>query len=169
MVNRKVTIRQSKEVTVKKTTVLMMVIIRSTKWILACIMAIFMLTGNYALAAGRGQGKGQEKQRDNSQDKLYYRDQDREAIRQWYDGHKNNLPPGLAKKDQLPPGLEKKLVRSGALPPGLQKRLQPCPKDLERHLPPPPRDCMHMVLGGHIILLNKKSNLILDIFNLEIR
>lgn len=37
---------------------------------------------------------------------LYYKDQDREAMRGWYGKHQHHLPPGLAKKDQLPPGLE---------------------------------------------------------------
>jgi hypothetical protein len=74
------------------------------------------------------------------------------------------LPPGLAKKDRLPRDLEKQLVRNGTLPPGLQKRLYPAPVELERCLPPPPPDCAHVLVSGHIVLLNRKTNLIVDVF-----
>jgi hypothetical protein len=64
----------------------------------------------------------------------------------------------------LPPGLEKQLVRNGTLPPGLQKRLYPAPVELERQLPPPPPDCAHVLVSGHIVLLNRKTNVIVDVF-----
>ena len=118
---------------------------------------------------GKGRGKGHVKRGDGDDQGEYYEDRDREAIRGWYDDHRSNLPPGLAKRDQLPPGLEKQLVRRGTLPPGLQKRLQPCPEDLERRLPPPPPDCAHVLIGGHIVLLNRRTNLVVDIFHLEVR
>src|SRR5712692_6106894 len=143
---------------------------RSVRWIVACALGAFMLTGGYALAQGHGHGKGHDKHGDDyDQGERYYRDHDRDAIRDWYEDHRNQLPPGLAKKDQLPPGLEKQLVRRGSLPPGLQKRLQPCPEDLERRLPPPPPDCAHVLIGGHIVLLNRRTNIIVDIFHFETR
>ena len=55
-------------------------------------------------------------------------------------------------------------VRNGTLPPGLQKRLYPAPVELERCLPPPPPDCAHVLVSGHIVLLNRKTNLIVDVF-----
>jgi hypothetical protein len=58
-------------------------------------------------------------------------------------------------------------VRRGTLPPGLQKRIQPCPPDLERRLPPPPPESAHVLIGGHIVLLNRKTNVVIDIFHLE--
>jgi hypothetical protein len=88
-------------------------------------------------------------------------------IHGWYSEHSSNLPPGLAKKDRLPPGLEKQLVRNGTLPPGLQKRIEPCPRDLEHYLPPPSPDCSHVLIGGHIVLLNRKTNVVVDFLNLE--
>ncbi len=142
---------------------------RSSRWILAFMVAVLILAGTHALAQGNGHGKGHEKHGDDNQSQRYYTDTDSEAIRGWYDAHQNSLPPGLAKKDQLPPGLEKKLVQNGTLPPGLQKRLQPCPRELEQRLPPPPPDCVHRVLGGHIVLLNRKTNIVLDVFHFENR
>ena len=143
---------------------------KSTRWMFASGLGILMLTGSFALAQGHGHGKGHEKHGDdNDQGEHFYKDHDREAMREWYDGHQSNLPPGLAKRDQLPPGLEKQLARRGTLPPGLQKRLQPCPEELERRLPPPPPDCAHVLIGGHIVLLNRKTNIVVDIFHFEVR
>jgi hypothetical protein len=142
---------------------------KSTKWMFAVALSFLLVTASSALAQGKGHGKGHNKHGDDDdQGEHYYRDHDRD-IRGWYDGHQSNLPPGLAKKDRLPPGLEKQLVRRGELPPGLQKRLQPCPEDLERQLPPPPPDCAHVLIGGHIVLLNRRTNIVVDIFHFESR
>jgi Ni/Co efflux regulator RcnB len=135
---------------------------------------LFALAGTSAMAQGNshghgngnGKAKGHAKHGDDDDQGGYYRDHDRD-IQAWHEEHRNNLPPGLAKKDQLPPGLEKQLVRRGMLPPGLQREEQPCPPDLERRLPPPPPDSAHVIIGGHIVLLNKKTNIVLDIFHFE--
>ncbi len=143
---------------------------KATKCKFAGALGILMLIGNFALAQGHGHGKGHGKHGDDDdQGAQFYKDHDREVIRSWYDEHQSNLPPGLAKRDRLPPGLEKQLVRRGTLPPGLQKRLQPCPEELERRLPPPPPECAHMLIGGQIVLLNRRTNLVVDIFHLEFR
>ena len=145
---------------------------RSTKWILALAVGVFMLTGNGAMAQGNGNGHGKGHDKHSAEDDQadrYYKDRDRETMRGWYDEHQNNLPPGLAKKDRLSPGLEKQLVRRGTLPPGLQKRLQPVPVDLERRLPPPPPECGHVLVGGHIVLLNQRTNVVVDLVSFEVR
>jgi Ni/Co efflux regulator RcnB len=139
------------------------------KWIAVIAATILLSNGSIALAQGKGHGKGHDKHGDDDQDAQFYKDHDREALHGWYAEHGDQLPPGLAKKDRLPPGLEKQLVRRGTLPPGLQKRLQPCPEELERQLPPPPPDCAHLVIGGHLVLLNRKTNIIVDIFDFESR
>jgi hypothetical protein len=150
---------------------------KSSKWILASAVGCFALTASFALADGHGQGngkgKGQEKHEDEKQgddrheghghDKHYSKDHDRLAARGWYDEHQGHLPPGLAKRDQLPPGLQRQLVVRGTLPPGLQKRLQPVPQDLEVRLAPPPPECAHVLIGGNIVLLNRRTNLVVDI------
>ena len=141
---------------------------RSTRWMVGIAVGILTLTSNFALAQGHGNGhgKGHEKHGDGAdQDERYYKDHDRDTMRGWYDEHKSNLPPGLAKRDQLAPGLEKHLVRRGTLPPGLQKRLQPVPVDLERRLPPPPPECAHVLIAGNIVLLNRRTNVVVDIFH----
>jgi Ni/Co efflux regulator RcnB len=156
---------------------------RRTKWILTFAAGVFLLTSNFALAQdhGNGHGKGHDKHGDDDDRDEYrdehrgdheehlYGDRDHEAMRGWYDDHRDRLPPGLAKRDQLPPGLEKQLVRRGTLPPGLQKRIQPCPEELERRLAPPPPECAHVLVGGHLVLLNRRTNVIVDVVHFEIR
>ena len=142
------------------------------KWTLATALTMLLCSGSIALAQGNSQGHGHGKGHDkdkhgDDEDAQFYGSHDRD-LREWYGEHRDQLPPGLAKKDRLPPGLEKQLVRRGTLPPGLQKRLQPCPEELERRLPPPPPDCAHVVIGGHLVLLNRRTNVIVDIFHFEI-
>ena len=146
---------------------------KSAKLIFGGALAIFLLTGNFAMAQGHGNGhgKGQEKHgNDGEQGGHFDKGHERDSVREWYDEHEqqNNLPPGLAKKDRLPPGLEKQLERRGTLPPGLQSRLQPVPRDLEVRLPPPPPDCTHVLIGGHIVLLNQRTNIVVDVLHFEI-
>lgn len=143
-------------------------------WIVAVASGIFGLAATSALAQGNGRGRGHDKgddddHDDHAHDDHYYRDDDRRAAKAWYDDHQNHLPPGLAKRDQLPPGLEKQLVVRGHLPPGLQKKIEPAPVELVRELPPPPPDCEHVIIGGHIVLINRKTFMVMDVMHLEIR
>lgn len=132
------------------------------------VLATLFAFGGPAFAQGNGHGnghgKGHDKHESDSDKHDGYYDRHQQRIRDWYSESQNDLPPGLAKKDRLPPGLEKQLVRNGTLPPGLQKRLYPVPVELERVLPPPPPDCEHALISGHIVLLNRKTNLIVDVF-----
>jgi len=86
------------------------------------------------------------------------------VITHYYSNRGSNLPPGLAKRGgNLPPGLERQLERNGTLPPGLQKRLEPCPVELERQLPALPAEYRRGVIGAHIVIFNRNTNVIVDI------
>ena len=107
--------------------------------------------------------RGARRDRDNDR-RYYYRDHDRE-LHDWYRVHSDRLPPGLAKRDRLPPGLERQLIVRGTLPPGLRREMHPCPIEVVRYLPPPPAGYMHTIIGGHIVLVNRRTFFVLDIFN----
>jgi hypothetical protein len=150
---------------------------KSTKWVFTAALAFSVLTGSVVLATGQGNGKakGHDKQKNEADEdgngkgkgkghnKHYYQDHDRQVARGWYSEHEGHLPPGLAKKDRLPPGLQRQLDARGSLPPGLQKRIQPVPRDLEVRLAPPPPECAHVLIGGNIVLLNRRTNLVVDV------
>ncbi|HEY1264394.1 MAG TPA: hypothetical protein VGF06_12785 [Terriglobales bacterium] len=121
-----------------------------------CIVVAFATLG-FAQGHGHGHDKHRETYHSN------YSNHDREVIHGWYHEHENHLPPGLAKKDRLPPGLERQLLERGTLPPGLRKKVQPCPVELERRLPPPPPGYAHTVISGHIVLMNRKTYAVLDV------
>jgi hypothetical protein len=91
--------------------------------------------------------------------------EERHIISEYYGRHKSKgLPPGLAKKSgNLPPGLQKHLQRNGTLPPGLQKRLEPLPKDLDGRLPGIPEAWTRVILGRDVLLIDRRTNRILDI------
>ncbi|MEX0805205.1 MAG: hypothetical protein WD688_18065 [Candidatus Binatia bacterium] len=76
---------------------------------------------------------------------------------------KKGLPPGLAKNGTLPPGFQKHLDKNGQLPPGLQKRLEPLPIDLDRRLPRLPEYWERVIVERHVVLLDRRTNRILDI------
>lgn len=89
--------------------------------------------------------------------------EERQIIREFFYGQPSGLPPGLAKRSELPPGLQKHLQRNGKLPPGLQKRLEPFPNELEVRLPGIPDIWRRVILGRHVILIDRRTYRILDI------
>lgn len=145
-------------------------------WMVLFVAALFALSAGVARAQddddqghghGHGHGHGRGHEKHEKWDRSYH--QDRDDIDHWYRDRedRDDLPPGLAKRDRLPPGLERQLVLRGTLPPGLRSRMEPCPEDLERRLPPPPEGYGHFLIGGHIVLVNRRSFFVLDIFHFE--
>jgi Ni/Co efflux regulator RcnB len=148
-------------------------------WLRAGAIAVLSLTLSTTIAVAQGHGHGHDKDkedRDEEEDHGHgrghehkgYSDHDRDEMRGWYREHSDNLPPGLAKRDRLPPGLERQLVVRGTLPPGLRAKMHRCPEDFERRLPPPPPQCEHVFIGGHVVLLNRANFEIVDVIHLEI-
>lgn len=131
------------------------------KWVTVLGAALLALTSMTAFAKSKGNSHG----KDNGRVEIAYRysEHDRD-LRGWYLGRGSNLPPGLAKRYALPPGLERQLVVRGTLPPGLRKKMYRCPYEVVRLLPPPPPDYGHYFIGGNIVLVNRRTYMVLDIF-----
>jgi hypothetical protein len=124
----------------------------------------------FAQEEGHDHGPGREEIReDHARDRdHFYGDREREEMRGWYAEHHDHLPPGMRDRDHLPPGLERQLVIRATLPAGLRAHVFPCPQDLERRLPPPPPDCAHVLIGGHIVLLNRANFQVVDVLNIQL-
>src|SRR4051794_28651144 len=116
---------------------------------------------------GKGHAYGHEKHEEKAErheakaERHYYREHDHE-LRGWYVAHHDHLPPGLAKRDRLPPGLERQIVVRGTLSPDLRVRMHPCPVEVEAYLPPAPVGYVHTVIGGNIVLVNRRTFLVVD-------
>jgi hypothetical protein len=96
----------------------------------------------------------------------YFLPEERRIIENYYrsGGPSKGLPPGLAKRGgKLPPGLQKHLDKNGTLPPGLQKRLEPLPQELTLRLPGLPGYWERVILERDVILIDRRTNRILDI------
>ena len=138
------------------------------KHFLQLTLCAAMVLSGAAFAQGNSQGKGHgkhgQKQDDGASVQIVFSAHDRDVIRDYYRGDSSNLPPGLAKRHgNLPPGLQKHLERDGTLPPGLQKRVPPFPDDLEGRLPRLPPVYRRVVLGADIIILDRRTQKIMDI------
>ena len=134
------------------------------------ILTLLFLTAAVVAAQGQSQGKGKGKQAGSTASgtaatvSVVFSSGDRATIQQWIQGMPPaNLPPGLAKRGDLPPGLQKQLQKNGQLPPGLQKRVEPLPVELSRQLPPLPEHWERVVVERDVILLDRRTNRILDI------
>jgi hypothetical protein len=100
-------------------------------------------------------------QSENARVEIRFSARDREIIHDYYGEKRASLPPGLAKKSKLPPGLSRQVERSGHLPPGLErKRL---PRDLEQRLSPVPEGHVRLRVGADVVLMDGRTELILDV------
>ena len=160
-------------------------LVKSIQWIYTLVFAAVIFISGTALAQGKGHAYGHEKHGqgdDDDRDKgrghghdrdddreyarAYYHDEHHRAAEEWCYKHRGHLPPGLAKKGGMPPGLAKKLARGYYIEPEYRRYIYVVPADLERRLPPPPRDCRHAIVAGHLVLMNRNTNLVLDIMNI---
>ena len=138
------------------------------------ILLILALLLSASIVSAKDNGKGKHKGKDDDTRSASARvsvdvfiGEHRDIIRQHYRGYvdRGSLPPGLAKRGGgLPPGLQKQLQRNGQLPPGLEKKIYPFPAELERRLPPLRPGLIRGIIGGHAIIMDKKSSAILDVF-----
>ena len=127
------------------------------KYVLATLAAL-MLSGcaSYTATSGQVVIKDDDKMID-----VRIGDNDRALIENHYKKskkHKKGLPPGLAKRGgNLPPGLAKR----DKLPPGLQG--EPLPSGLEGKLSPLLPNYVRVRVGQDIVLMDRKTRVVLDV------
>jgi hypothetical protein len=137
-------------------------------WLACALLSVPAL----AQGNGHGNGKGHDKKDkkdegadgDQGEGRYQFQPRDRQVIATYYSKHGKGMPPGQAKRNgTLPPGLEKQLRRDGNLPPGLEKKMQPCPVEITRGLPPLSPDYRRGVVGTSIVVFNVRTNIVVDV------
>ena len=122
--------------------------------VIVCLAFVSALSAAYALALDKRHPE-------------HFLPEERRIISDYYrraNTSKKGLPPGLAKRGgKLPPGLQKHLEKNGHLPPGLQKRLAPLPSALDQRLSAIPEYWERVIFERDVILLDRRTNRILDI------
>lgn len=91
---------------------------------------------------------------------IVFTSRDRAVIARYYSdlpSHKR-MPPGLAKREHLPPGL----VKRDRLPKGLRGR--DLPSDLERQLHTLPGGYVRIIIGNDLVLMNRATREVMDIY-----
>jgi Ni/Co efflux regulator RcnB len=135
-------------------------------WMATCLTALLVLTGGAALAQDRGQNNqnGDDRGRQqngnnrgndqNRTDNDRFNDHDRQASRDWYDGHAKHNERGFRDRDRLTSEYESQLREGTVLSRDLRQRSYSVPSDLRRRLAPAPRGYRYVVVGGHVVLVD---------------
>jgi hypothetical protein len=96
---------------------------------------------------------------------IVFTSRDRTIIDRYYANlpvHKR-MPPGLARREHLPPGL----VKRDRLPRGLRGR--GLPAALERQLHSLPTGYVRIVVGNDLVLMDRSSRVVMDIYRDVVR
>ena len=150
-----------------------------TRQILASAIAVLFLAGaavakDNGQGHGHGHGKGEQKQEQKADKQkhqdvkagAYFNDQHRTYVRQYYTQHyggAKKCPPGLAKKNNgcMPPGQVRNWAVGQPIPAGVT--LYSVPQPVLVQLPPVPYGYRYGRVGGDIVLVYQKNNLVVDI------
>ncbi len=132
----------------------------NAKPILVYVTAAMFLV--VALSAGAQQSAHSTPQ---ASDRRHFTDDDRTSMRDWYRLHHDELPLGVRKKDRLPHDLEADLKVNEVLPEILGPRVHEVSSDFLGRVPPAANGCHYVFLGGNVVILERKTNYVYDIYN----
>lgn len=123
------------------------------RWTIALIGALLSLT---TLGA---QGRSREAPGHNKFD-----DNDRKVAHEWSEQHRNKPPKGFRDRDRLEQQHETLLREGYVLDQGFRDRIRPLPPGLR--LAQPPRQQRYVVIGGHVVLIDRGYR-VHDVLHLE--
>lgn len=112
-------------------------------------------------------GMGFAKAHQDHQDQgHHFTDHDRQVARDYYNAHRDHPPVGLRDQDRLPPDLVSRLVVGAVLGADFRAHEHPVPHALLVQLGPPPRGDRYLLVGHHIVLVDRAGRVI-DVIHLE--
>jgi Ni/Co efflux regulator RcnB len=118
-------------------------------------LAVMFLFATGASAQGRGDQQ--------------FNDHDRQVVNDYYTQHRAHAPAGLRSQDQLTPEQERRLQAGQPLDRQLQGQSHTVPRALLRQLPPAPRNYKYMLIGGHVVLVDRRNNVVRDLIHVHQR
>lgn len=118
---------------------------------------LLAFNGGAAIAREHGQDRDEDN-RDHRKDERRghnrFDDRARREARDWYEHHRDRPPEGFRDRDRFAPEYEGRMREGYALDPDMRRMCRPVPEDLAYRLPPPPRHCRYVVIGGHLCLID---------------
>ena len=145
---------------------------KSHSWMFVISTVLITLATQGAVAQDRGQypndQNGSEQNRRYEQDRRphdRFDDRDRQTTRQWYDQHRDYR--GFRDSDRLDQNYESRLREGEYLDRDMRRMAHPAPYELTRNYGPPPRGYRYVVIGGHVVLVDRGYR-IHDVIHLEI-
>jgi Ni/Co efflux regulator RcnB len=118
-------------------------------------------------AQEQDRAQSQDRDRQNRQEEPRFQEKDREAARNWYNGHRDHPPEGFRTSDRLDRDAEAHLRVGVVIDNDFRRRVHPVPEDLLATLPPPPAGYRYVVIGGHIMLVDHEWR-VHDIININL-
>ena len=94
-------------------------------------------------------------------------DHARQTANDWYNQHQDRPPIGLRPQDRLSADQESRLQPGKPLDPDLRQRVHSVPSDLSRQLPPAPPNHRYVAIGGHVGLVDQRTQTLRDVIHLH--
>ena len=129
-----------------------------------CVMALALVTATGSIEA---QTRPSDRTNQAPQRSTQFDDHARQTTRDWYNQHQSNPPAGLRSRDRLSADQESRLQPGRPLDPDLRQREHSVPRDLSRQLPPPPPNHRYVAIGGHVGLVDQRTQTLRDVIHLH--
>jgi hypothetical protein len=104
---------------------------------------------------GKNKGKGGKKFNGDERDEIVHYFNANPSARE-------QLPPGLAKKNKIPPGWQKKIGVGQRIPDDVWAYRVPLPHEVLVKLPPPPPGVIHVRIHDHVLKVIEETHEVLD-------
>jgi hypothetical protein len=114
---------------------------------------------------GQGQARDPGKSRERGKGHRGFSTGERDQIRAYFAANpsdRQQLPPGLAKKNKIPPGWQKKLAPGYRLPDDVWAHRVPLPHEILAQLPPPPAGVVLVRIHDRVLKVAEKTREVLD-------
>ena len=101
-----------------------------------------------------------------AQEHHQFDEHDRQAAQEWYQRH-NTDTRGVRSQDRFSNEEEGRLVQDRPLDREFRHRIHSAPHELVRHLARAPRGYEYVLVGGHVVLMQRHTYVVRDVIHLH--